>query len=81
MTLRRYRTAAVLLPIGAVLVFMPPYIRILDRPDFVWGIPVLHLAFFALWLLGIVLTAVVARRLSHHMAAEEREPDNGQGRH
>ena len=77
MTLRRYRNAAVLLPIGAVLVFMPPYVRLLDRPEYVWGIPALPFALFFLWLLGILLTAVVARRLSRHLTGDGREPGNG----
>lgn len=60
---RRARDAAVLLPIGALLIFMPPYLRLLDQPGTIFGIPLLYAYLFTLWLVGIVLTGLLARRL------------------
>lgn len=60
---RRYRELAVVLPLGGVVLFMPPYLRIFSRADFLFGIPVMHLYIFGAWLLGILLTALLARRL------------------
>ena len=54
---------AVLLPVGAVVLFIPPYIRLFDQPMTVLGIPLLPLALFSLWLVGIVLTGLAARSL------------------
>ena len=60
---RRYRELAVILPLGGVILFMPPYLQVFSRPDFLFGIPVLHLYIFGAWFLGILLTALLARRL------------------
>lgn len=60
---RRYRELAVILPLGGVILFMPPYLRIFNRADFLFGIPVMHLYIFGAWFLGILLTALLARRL------------------
>ena len=68
---RRHRELAVILPFGGMVLFMPPYLRIFSRPDFLFGIPVMHLYIFGAWLLGILLTALLARRL----AAEAVSPE------
>ena len=60
---RRYRELAVVLPLGGVVLFMPPYLHIFSRTDFLFGIPVMHLYIFGVWLLGILLTGLLARRL------------------
>lgn len=60
----RLRDLAVLLPLGALLIFLPPYINIFDQPLLIFGIPLLPFAIFLFWLIGIVLTAVVARALN-----------------
>jgi hypothetical protein len=60
---RRYRELAVVLPLGGVILFMPPYLRVFSRHDFLFGIPVMHLYIFGAWLFGILLTALLARRL------------------
>lgn len=71
---RRARDAAILLPLGAVLLFLPPYVRLFDRPDFLFSIPLLHAYIFVFWLIGIVLTGLLARRLSR-----EAEEENAAG--
>jgi hypothetical protein len=61
---RRARDAAILLPLGGLLLFLPPYVRLFDQPGDVFGVPLLHVYIFSLWLIGIVLTALLARRLA-----------------
>lgn len=77
---RRARDAAMLLPLGAVLLFLPPYVRLFDQPGFLFNIPLLHAYIFVLWLIGIVLTALLARRLAREAdeeSAASGEPPSG----
>ena len=60
---RRLRDAAAALPMGAVLIFTPPYMRIYDQEWTVFGVPFLHVSLFALWFIGLLLSAALARRL------------------
>ncbi|MEQ8964858.1 MAG: hypothetical protein RID91_03450 [Azospirillaceae bacterium] len=57
----RLRDLVLLLPVGALIVFLPPYIRLFDQPVRVFGVPLLPLAIFALWFAGIAMTAAVSR--------------------
>lgn len=61
---RRLRDAALLVPLGCLLLFMPPYVGIFDLPGFLFGIPLLYIFIFSVWFIGIVLTAVIAIRLA-----------------
>lgn len=61
---RRLRDAALLVPIGCLLLFMPPYVGVFDLPEFLFGIPLLHIFIFSVWLIGIVLTALIANRMA-----------------
>jgi len=67
---RRARDAAIVLPLGAVLLFLPPYVRLFDQQGFLFSLPLLHIYIFALWLVGIVLTGLLARRLAREADAE-----------
>ena len=72
----RVRDIAILLPIGALLLFLPPYARLFDQPTTVLGVPLLPLAIFSFWFLGIVITAVAARALRRQEAgAAEPDPE------
>lgn len=62
-TKKRLRAVALLLPVFGTLMFLPPYVSIFDQPGMLWGVPVLHVYIFAIWMAGIVLTALVSRRL------------------
>jgi hypothetical protein len=73
---RRLADLAILLPIGAVLLFTPPYVGLMDGAATLFGLPALHLYIFGAWGLGIVLTALVARRLK----TLEDDPPHGPGR-
>jgi hypothetical protein len=72
---RRYRELAVILPLGGTILFMPPYLRILSRHEFLFGVPLMHLYIFGAWLLGILLTALLARRLSPGATGDRSDPD------
>lgn len=71
----RSRDLAIILPLGALAIFLPPYLRIFDQPVFVLGIPLLPLAIFTAWLVGIVLTLFLSRLLTR---ASADEIDDGQ---
>ena len=45
----------------ALLLLFPPILSIYDKSDFVFGMPVSYLAFFAIWAVVIALTAFGAR--------------------
>lgn len=70
---RRLRDAALLLPLGCTLLFLPPYISVFDQDVAVFGVPLLHVYLFGVWLGAIVLTAALSRRLARSM--EEPSPD------
>ncbi len=53
-----------ILPLAAVILFMPPVLGLLDHPLYLFGVPLLLFYLFAVWLVGILLTALVAHRLS-----------------
>lgn len=71
---RRTRELAFLLPLGGLLLLMPPYIAIFDRPAFLVGFPLLPTYIFAVWTVLIVLAFLLSRRLSRPTGAP---PDNG----
>jgi hypothetical protein len=78
---RRYRDLAWILPLAGLLLFMPPYLRILSRDDQLFGIPVLHIYIFVLWLVGIILSAMVSRRLVRELAPGHDDAPPGLDRH
>jgi hypothetical protein len=59
----RLRDAALIAPIGGVIVFLPPYVRIFAQDGTILGVPFLHVSLFASWFFGIALTGFLARRL------------------
>lgn len=68
------RDLAIILPFGALAIFLPPYLRVFDQPVAVLGIPLLPLAIFVAWLVGILLTLLLARRLTR-ASADDVEAD------
>jgi len=72
---RRLRDAAFLLPLACTLLFLPPYISVFDQDVSVFGVPLLHVYLFGVWLAAIALTAVLSRRLARSM--DERSTDTG----
>jgi len=73
---RRARDGAAILPVIALVLFMPPFIQALDFGATVFGLPLLLLALTAYWVIGILLTALVSRRLAREMGdAADVRPD------
>ena len=64
------RDLAIILPLGALAIFLPPYLRVFDQPVAVFGIPLLPFAIFVAWLVGIVLTLLLARWLTRASAGD-----------
>jgi hypothetical protein len=57
----RIRDLALLAPLVCLLLFMPPYIAMFDQPAFLFGIPLLLVFIFSVWILGIIVTGLIAR--------------------
>ncbi len=51
------------LPLVGLFLLMPPLLGLFGERRFLFGIPLLLAYLFAVWLIGIVLTALAARRL------------------
>lgn len=60
---RRREARALLLPIIAALMIMPPVVFVFDREAHWFGMPVIVVYLFALWGLVIIGTSVLSRRL------------------
>lgn len=73
---RRLRDAALLLPLGGALLFLPPYVQVFDQGVTILGVPLLQVYLFGIWLLGIVLTALLSRQLVRRLG--EPPADDGQ---
>lgn len=77
---KRLRDISLALLAGAILIFTPPYVKIFDRPVFVFGVPLLHIYLFSLWLAGIVITGLLSRRIIADTAArDDNDNDTGGG--
>jgi hypothetical protein len=70
---RRLRDVAALLPVGFLLLILPPYIRVFDQPAALAGVPLLHLYVFGAWAAAIVAAGLVA----HRLARRHMRPDGG----
>lgn len=60
---RRAEAAAALVPLAALFVLMPPFVRIFAHDGRVLGAPVVLLFLLGLWIAVIVATRILARRL------------------
>ena len=56
-----FRDLAVMLPIAAALLLMPPLIRIFATPATLGGIPLIVVYIFSVWAAAILIAIVVAR--------------------
>lgn len=71
---QKVKDIALVLPIGGVIVFLPPYIQVFDQDITLAGIPFLHFSLFALWLAGIFLTGIVAKKLISQPSIQGPKP-------
>lgn len=77
MRLRRHKDAAAALPLGALLIFTPPFMLAFDHPGRFMGVPLLLIFLFVLWTVGIGLAWALGRRLvaeiDEDLATDEAE--------
>lgn len=60
----RVLDAAVVVPLAALLLFMPPFISLFAAPVSIFGIPLVVLYMFGVWAALVLLTWWLARRLA-----------------
>ena len=63
---RRLETAALVLPIFGAFLIVPPLIGVFNLPVSVFGIPLIAIYLFAVWIGLIGATVVLSRRLRHN---------------
>ena len=76
----RLRDAAVLLPVLAAFLLMPPVITLFTGTHTVWGVPLIVAYLFGVWLALIVGAALLARRLAPQSAQDPAPPDDAAAR-
>lgn len=70
---RRTRDLAVLLPVVAAILFLPPVILLFAAPVTVAGIPLIVVHVFSAWAVLVLGAFLVARRLAREGEAEPPE--------
>ncbi len=74
----RKKEWSILLFVASLILFLPPILKIFDRADLLFNIPLSYVYFFGVWALVILFTALGARR---RMMEEEdlktSKPDSG----
>jgi len=60
----RFRDAAVILPLLGLFLLMPPLITLFARGEHLFGIPVIVIYIFGVWLALVACAALIARRLA-----------------
>jgi hypothetical protein len=59
----RLRDRSLVLTIATFIVFTPPVLTVFDVPILLFGVPLLHVYCFAVWLAAIVAGALLAPKL------------------
>lgn len=59
------------LPLVGVFLLMPPLLGLFNESRYFFGLPLLLVYLFAVWLFGILLTALAARRLRWESRGED----------
>ena len=59
----RARSAAVLVPLIGLFLLMPPFITVFTGPVRPWGIPLIVVYIFCVWVALVLVTALLVRRL------------------
>ena len=57
----RVQSAAVLVPLAALFLLMPPFVLLFTTPRMVFGVPLIVLYIFGVWALVVAFTCKVAR--------------------
>lgn len=74
-----YRDLAMALPVAAVLLLLPPLIRIFAAPAMLGGIPLIVVYIFAVWAGAILLALLVARHAHPASGDDPEEPPDTAG--
>jgi hypothetical protein len=72
----RLADKVLVLAIATFVLLTPPMIAIFDLPVALFGIPLLHVYAFGVWIAAIVIGGVISRRLMRRQA-EEPPVDGG----
>ena len=78
----RLTDGAFVVAVLAFILLTPPIIAIFDAPVFVFGIPLLHIYSFGVWLAAIVAGGVLSTRIARRGLPQgpgqptDREPDD-----
>ena len=75
-----FRDLAVMLPIAAALLLMPPLIRIFATPGTLGGIPWIVVYIFAVWAAVIVIAFAVARHARQAPGGNPEDSSDPAGR-
>lgn len=75
----RLTDRAFVLPILTLILLTPPIITIFDVPVFVFGIPLLHIYCFGLWLAAIAIGGLLSARMVGGRARPPHGGDDGAG--
>ncbi len=70
----RVQSAAVLVPLAALFLLMPPFVLLFATPRMVFGVPLIVLYIFGVWALLVVATRLLARRLAPRQQAPAGPP-------
>ncbi len=74
----RLADRALVLTVATFILLTPPIVAIFDLPVAIYGLPLLHVACFAVWLLAIALGGLLAARMVER-PDESRDGDSRAG--
>ncbi len=75
----RLTDRAFVLPLLTLVLLTPPIVTIFDVPIFFFGIPLLHIYCFGLWLAAIAAGGILSSRIAGRRAARVAPPRSGGG--
>jgi hypothetical protein len=71
---KRQKERLVVLPLVGVIALNYPLLSLFSRVQLLFGVPLLYLYLFAVWLLFILCVAVILEKAAPTPAARENEP-------
>ena len=70
---RKLETAAFVLPVFGAFLFVPPLLGVFNVPETIFGIPIVSIYLFAVWIGLIVATFVLSRFLGRGTNGEGKD--------
>lgn len=71
------RDAAIVLPIAAALLLLPPVILIFAAPRLIGGVPLIVVYLFGVWAAIVLAAFLVSRRMKASEGMEDEPTDSG----